>query len=75
MRKAKLKVDAIEPMTLTTTVAIARRVYAAVLSKGMKTGVFTVADVETWWREQEAMEQDGRFYHAQHGYIVAASKP
>jgi ubiquinone/menaquinone biosynthesis C-methylase UbiE len=74
MRKAKLKVDAIEPMTLTTTVAIARRVYPAALSKGMKTGVFTGADVETWWREQEVMEQDGRFYHAQHGYIVAASK-
>jgi SAM-dependent methyltransferase len=74
MRKAKLKVDAIEPMTLMTTVGIARRVYAAVLSRGIRTGVFTADDVETWWREQEAMEQDGSFYHAQHGYIVAASK-
>jgi ubiquinone/menaquinone biosynthesis C-methylase UbiE len=75
MRKAKLKVDAVEPVTLMTTVAIARRVYAAALSKGTKTGVFTAVNVEAWWREQEAMEQDGRFYHAQHGYIVAASKP
>ncbi len=75
MRKAKLKVDAIEPMTLVTTVAIARRVYAGALSKGIKTGVFSAVDVEAWWREQEAMEQDGKFYHAQHGYIVAASKP
>jgi len=75
MRKARLKVDAIEPVTFLTTVAIARRVYAAALSKGVATGVFTAADVEAWWREQEAMEQDGRFYHAQHGYIVAASKP
>jgi ubiquinone/menaquinone biosynthesis C-methylase UbiE len=74
MRKAKLKVDAIEPMTLMTTVGIARRVYAAALSRGIRTGVFTADDVETWWREQEAMEQDGSFYHAQHGYIVAASK-
>jgi len=75
MRKAKLKIDAVEPMTLLTTVAIARQIYAAALSKGIKTGVFTAIDVEAWWREQEAMEQDGRFLHAQHGYIVAASKP
>jgi ubiquinone/menaquinone biosynthesis C-methylase UbiE len=75
MRKAKLKVDTIEPVTLLSTVAIARRVYAAALARGVKTGVFTAVDVEAWWREQEAMEQDGRFYHAQHGYIVAASKP
>jgi ubiquinone/menaquinone biosynthesis C-methylase UbiE len=75
MRKAKLKVEAVEAMTLMTTVAIARRIYAAALSKGIKTGVFTAVDIEAWWREQEAMEQDGRFYHAQLGYIVAASKP
>ncbi len=75
MRKAKLKVGAIEPVTLLTSVAIARRVYASALSKGVTTGVFTAADVESWWQEQEAMEHDGRFYHAQHGYIVAASKP
>ena len=75
MRKAKLKVVTIEPMTLLPTLVIARRVYAAALAKGVKTGVFTQVDVEAWWREQEAMEQDGRFYHAHHGYIVAASKP
>ena len=74
MREAKLRVDALEPMTVMTTVAIARRVYDAPLSKGVTTGVFTAGDVEAWWREQEAMEQDGRLYHAQHGYIVAASK-
>jgi hypothetical protein len=60
---------------LLPTIAIARRLYAAALSKGVKTGEFTAADVEEWWREKEAMEQDGRLYHAQHGYIVAASKP
>jgi ubiquinone/menaquinone biosynthesis C-methylase UbiE len=75
MRKAKLKVDAVEPMTLMPTIAIARRIYAGALSKGIETGVFTAVDVEAWWREQEAMEQDGRFCHVQHGYIVAASKP
>jgi len=75
MRKSKLKVEAIEAVTLTTTLAIARRVYARALSNGIKAGAFTAADVEAWWREQEAMEQDGRFFHAQHGYIVAASKP
>jgi ubiquinone/menaquinone biosynthesis C-methylase UbiE len=75
MRKANLKVKAVEPTTLVPTIAIARRIYAAALSKGVKTGVFTAIDVEAWWREQEAMEQDGRFYHAHHGYIVAASKP
>jgi ubiquinone/menaquinone biosynthesis C-methylase UbiE len=75
MRRAKLKTDAVEPMTLTSTVAIARQIYAAALSKGIKTGVFTAIDVEAWWREQEAMQRDGRFYHAHHGYIVAASKP
>jgi ubiquinone/menaquinone biosynthesis C-methylase UbiE len=74
MRKAKLKVDAIEPMTVMPTVAIARRIYAAPLSKGVKTGAFTAADVEAWWREQVAMERDGRLCHAQHGYVVAASK-
>ena len=66
MRKAELKVVAIEPMTLLPTLAIARRLYAAALAKGVKTGVFTAVDVEAWWREQETMEQDGRFYHAHH---------
>ena len=75
MLKANLKVEAVEPTTLVPTIAIARRIYAAALSKGVKTRVFTPVDVEAWWREQEAMEQDGRFYHAHHGYIVAASKP
>jgi ubiquinone/menaquinone biosynthesis C-methylase UbiE len=75
MRKAKLKIDAVEPVTLMTTITIARWIYAAALSKGIMTGVFTAIDVEAWWREQEAMEQNGRFYHAQPGYIVAASKP
>jgi ubiquinone/menaquinone biosynthesis C-methylase UbiE len=75
MRKAKLKVEAIEPMSLLPTVAVVRRIYAAALAKGVKIGVFTALDVEGWWREQEAMEQDGRFYHAHHGYIVVASKP
>ena len=75
MRKPKLKVVAIEPMTLLPTLVIVRRLYAAALAKGVKTGVFTAVDVEAWWREQEAMEQDGRFYHAHNGYIVAASKP
>jgi ubiquinone/menaquinone biosynthesis C-methylase UbiE len=74
MRKARLNVDAIEPMTVMTTVAIARRVYSAALSKGVATGVFMAGDIEAWWREQEAMEQGGRFYHVLHGYIVAASK-
>lgn len=75
MRRAKLKVDAVEPSTLVPTVAVARRLYAAALSKGVTTGAFTAVDVEAWWREQEAMERGGRFYHAHHGYIVAASKP
>jgi ubiquinone/menaquinone biosynthesis C-methylase UbiE len=75
MRKTKLKVVAIEPMTLLPTLVIVRRLYAAALAKGVKSGVFTAVDVEAWWREQEAMEQDGRSYHAHHGYIVAASKP
>ena len=75
MRKAKLKVNAVEPMILMTTIAIARRIYRSALSKGIRTGVFTTVDVEAWWREQETMEQDGRCCHAQHGYIVAASKP
>jgi ubiquinone/menaquinone biosynthesis C-methylase UbiE len=75
MRKAKLKVHAVEPITQLPTLAIVRRLYAAALSKGVKTGVFTAVDVEAWWREQEAMERDGRFCHVEHGYIVAASKP
>jgi len=74
MRKANLKVEAIEPTTLVPTVAIVRRIYAAALSRGVEAGLFTAADVEAWWREQDAMDRDGTFYHAHHGYIVAASK-
>jgi ubiquinone/menaquinone biosynthesis C-methylase UbiE len=75
MRRAKLKVDAIEQTTLAPNVAVARRIYAAALSKGIEAGLFTAADVEAWWREQEAMEREGTFYHAHPGYIVAATKP
>lgn len=74
MRKANLKIEAVEPTTLVPTIAIARRLYAAALSKGVEGGLFTAADVEAWWREQNAMVRDGTFYHAHHGYIVAASK-
>jgi ubiquinone/menaquinone biosynthesis C-methylase UbiE len=74
MRQAKLRIEAIEPITLTPTVAMARRIYAEAVATGISTGLFTAADAETWWQEQDAMERDGRRYHAQHGYIVAASK-
>jgi ubiquinone/menaquinone biosynthesis C-methylase UbiE len=74
MRRANLKVDAIEQTTLSPNVAVARRLYAAALSKGIEASLFTAVDVEAWWREQEAMERDGTFYHAHPGYIVAATK-
>lgn len=74
MRGAGLRVDAIEPVTLMTTLAIARRVYADAIAKGISQGLFTASDAEAWWREQDAREQAGTLYHAQHGYIVAASK-
>lgn len=75
MRRAGLRVDAIEPVTLTTTLAIARRVYADAIAKGISQGLFTAAAAEAWWREQDARERAGTLYHAQHGYIVAAAKP
>ena len=75
MRRAKLKIDAIEQTTLAPNIAVARRIYAAAHSKGIEAGLFTAADVEAWWREQEEMERDGTFYHAHLGYIVAATKP
>jgi len=74
MRQAKLRIETIEPTTLTPTVAIAQRVYAEAVAKGISIGLFTAPDAEAWWEEQDAMERDGRHYHAQHGYIVAASK-
>jgi hypothetical protein len=74
MRRANLKVDAIEQTTLAPSAAVARRIYAAALSKGIEAGFLTAADVEAWWREQAAMEQDETFYHAHPGYIVAATK-
>jgi ubiquinone/menaquinone biosynthesis C-methylase UbiE len=74
MRKANLKVDAIEQTTLAPNLAVARRIYAAALSKGIEAGLFTAVDVEEWWREQEAMERDRTLYHAHPGYIVAATK-
>ena len=74
MRRANLKVDAIEQTTLAPNVAVARRIYAAALSKGTEAGLFSAVDVEAWWREQEEMERDGTFYHAHPGYIVAATK-
>lgn len=74
MRQARLKVEAIESVTLTPTLAIARRVYAEAIAKGIRQGLFTASDAEAWWREQDAREQAGTLYHAHHGYIVAASK-
>jgi ubiquinone/menaquinone biosynthesis C-methylase UbiE len=74
MRRAKLKIDAIEAMTLASNVAVSKRIYAAALSKGIEASLFTSADVESWWREQEAMEREGDLYHAHPGYIVAATK-
>lgn len=74
MRQAGLRVDAIEPVTLTTTLAIARRVYANAIAKGISQGSFTASDVEAWWQEQDARQQAGTFYQAQQSYIVAASK-
>jgi ubiquinone/menaquinone biosynthesis C-methylase UbiE len=74
MRRANLRIETIEPITLTTTVAIARRVYAKAVAKGVTAGLFAASDADAWWREQEAMDQEGRLYHAHHGYIVAASK-
>jgi hypothetical protein len=75
MRRAKLKVYTIEQTTLVPTLAIARRIYAATLSKGIKAKLFTASDVEAWWQEQEAMEGDGTLYHAHPGYLVVATKP
>ena len=75
MRQAGLNVDAIEPVTLTITLAIAWRVYANAIATGISQGLFTTSEAEAWWREQDAREQAGTLYHAQHGYIVAASKP
>jgi SAM-dependent methyltransferase len=46
MRRAHLKVDAVEQTTLAPNVAVARRIYAAALSKGIEAGLFTAADVE-----------------------------
>jgi hypothetical protein len=75
LRKAELMVEAIEPMTVIPTTEIARRLCASALSKGIDEGAFTAAEVEAWWQEQDTMEQEGRRYHAFHGYIVVASKP
>ncbi len=74
MRKANLKIEAVEPTIVVQTVAIARRIYATALSKGFEAGLFTAADIGTWWQEQDAREQAGTRYHFDHGYIVAASK-
>jgi hypothetical protein len=46
MRRAKLKIDAIEQTTLAPNVAVASRIYAAALSKGTEAGLFSAADVE-----------------------------
>jgi ubiquinone/menaquinone biosynthesis C-methylase UbiE len=75
MRGAKLQIEAIEQMTLAPTLAIARRIYAASLLKGIEAHLFTAADVEAWWQEQDAREQDGTLYHTHPGYLVAALKP
>jgi ubiquinone/menaquinone biosynthesis C-methylase UbiE len=75
LRKAKFRVEAIEPMTVIPTTEIARRLCASALSKGIDKGAFTAAEVEVWSQEQETMGQEGRRHHAFHGYIVAASKP
>jgi hypothetical protein len=60
---------------LAPTLAIARRIYAAPISKGVNANLFTASDVAAWWQEQEARERDGSIYHLHPGYIVAASKP
>jgi hypothetical protein len=75
MRRVNLKIDTIEQATVAPTIAVARPIYAATLSKGTKAKLFTASDVEAWWHEQEAREREGTFYHAHPGYIVAASKP
>lgn len=74
LRGVELKIDTVEQTILVPTVAIARRIYAATLSKGIKAGLFSASDVEAWWREQEAREREGTLYHAHPGYIVMASK-
>lgn len=75
MRRAGLKIKTIEPVILTPTLAIARRVYTDAVGKGISQGLFTASAAVAWWREQDAMEQAGTLYHAHHGYIVVASKP
>jgi len=75
MRQAKLRIEAVEPTTLTPTVAIARRVYAEAVAKGISTGLFTATDAEAWWQEQNAMERDERLYHAQHGAVGSLRLP
>jgi ubiquinone/menaquinone biosynthesis C-methylase UbiE len=75
LRTAGLKVNLIEQTTLFPTVAMARRIYAGALSKGVTAGLFTSADIDAWWQEQAAMDSDGNLYHAHPGYIVATTKP
>ena len=74
MRRCNLRIDTIEQTTLIPTLAIARRIYGATISKGIRAELFRASDVEAWWQEQEAKEREGTFYHSHPGYIVVASK-
>ena len=56
MRRAKLKFEAIEPITLTTILTIARHIFAGAVSRGFEAALITAPDVEAWGQEQG---QDG----------------
>jgi len=73
-RKAGLAIEAIVPSTVLPNTAIARRLSGSALSRGIDEGLFTAAQVESWWQEQDRMEQDKSLYHAYHGYVVAGLK-
>lgn len=75
MRKAGLEVETIEKATVMPTIKMARKIYSGALSKGKETGLFTAAEVDAWWDEQEAMEKAGTLYHAHPGYIIVSVKP
>ena len=75
MRQAGLNVEVIEPMTVAASLPLVRRIYASLLTRAIDEGVLSAEEVEVWWREQETMDQEGTFYHAAPGYIVAANKP
>jgi len=73
-RKAGLAIEAIVPSTVIPNTTIARRLSGGALSRGIDEGLFTAAQVESWWQEQDRMEQDKSFYHAYNGYVVAGLK-